>query len=123
MNPITADDHILGNPNAPIMIVEYSDFDCPFCKAFHEVMQQIINEHGVTGEVAWVYRHYSINGSHPNATTLAVASECVADLGGNDAWKFIDLIFGERETNAQTDLTQLPDFAGNSGLMSCLSSL
>jgi len=44
MKPVSEDDHILGNPNAEIIIVEYSDTECPFCKKFHETMHQIIDE-------------------------------------------------------------------------------
>ena len=126
--PVTADDHIKGNPNAPIMIVEYSDYDCPFCKNFHETMTQIMNEFGADGKVAWVYRHFPLVQLHPNAPKLAEASECVAELGGNDAfWKFSDLVFGERETNAQTNMALLPDFAAQAGVnkdafSTCLAS-
>ena len=51
ITPVNEDDHIRGNPNAPLVIVEYSDFDCPFCKTFHTTMQQIMDEYGPTGEV------------------------------------------------------------------------
>lgn len=112
INPVTADDHIRGNPNAKLVIVEYSDFDCPYCKSFHNTMQQIIDEYGVSGNVAWVYRHYPLTSLHPSAARIAEASECVAELGGNDAfWKFTDLVFGERATNEPTDVTRLPEFA------------
>src|SRR5688572_26470868 len=57
INPLSEADHFRGNPNAPIVVVEYSDFDCPFCKNFHETMTQIMDEYGVDGNVAWVYRH------------------------------------------------------------------
>lgn len=115
--PVTEKDHILGNPNAPIMIVEYSDFDCPFCKQFHETMHQVMKNYGADGKVAWVYRHFPLTQLHPNAKTLAEASECVASIGGNDAfWKFADLVFGERGVNEQTDLTKLPEFAERAGV-------
>lgn len=115
--PIDGDDHIQGNPKAPIMIVEYSDYDCPFCKNFHETMDKVMNEFGADGKVAWVYRHFPLPQLHPNAPKIAEASECVAELGGNDAfWKFSDLIFGERAVNAGTDMTKLPDFAVQSGV-------
>jgi protein-disulfide isomerase len=115
--PVTGEDHILGNPNAPIMIVEYSDFDCPFCKNFHETMQKVMEEYGKDGKVAWVYRNFPLEQLHPNAPKIAEASECVASLGGNDAfWKFADLVFGEREINAQTNVTRLPEFAEKAGV-------
>ena len=114
---VEASDHIRGNPNAPIMLVEYSDFDCPFCKQYHETMVKIMDEYGPSGKVAWVYRHFPLEQLHPNAPRLAEASECVAELGGNAAfWKFADLVFGERATNAQTDISKLPTFAEQSGV-------
>jgi len=121
-------DHIRGNPNAQIVLVEYSDFECPFCKSFHETLQRIMDEYGASGNVAWVYRHYPIEQLHPNAPKIAEASECVAELGGNTAfWKFADLVFGEKETNTMTDMTRLPEFAETSGVLkadfnACLSS-
>lgn len=115
--PVTEKDHILGNPNAPIVIVEYSDYDCPFCKNFHETMQRIMDEYGTDGKVAWVYRHFPLAQLHPNATKIAEASECVAEAGGNDAfWKFTDLVFGERGVNEQTTMTKLPEFAERAGV-------
>lgn len=117
LNPVTEDDHIRGNPNAPIMLIEYSDYDCPFCKQFHETLKRIMSEYGQDGKVAWVYRDFPIKELHPNAPHLAEASECVADLGGNDAfWKFSDQVFEERDTNAQTDVTRLGEFAVNAGV-------
>ena len=115
--PVTDKDHIKGNPNAPIMIVEYSDFECPFCKNFHETMNKIMNDYGANGKVAWVYRQFPLEQLHPNAPRIAAASECVAELGGNDAfWKFADLIFEQRATNAQTDMLKLPDYAVQAGV-------
>lgn len=116
MKPITGDDYIRGNPNAPIMLVEYSDYDCPFCKTFHETMRQVMAEYGTTGEVGWVYRHFPLAQLHPNAPLIAEASECVAELAGKDAfWKFTDLVFDEREVNAQTNVTRLEEFAVSAG--------
>ncbi|MFT7507041.1 MAG: protein-disulfide isomerase [Acidimicrobiales bacterium] len=117
VRPIDEDDHIRGDPNAPIIIMEYSDYDCPFCKNFHETMNQVIDDYGVSGKVAWVYRHFPLEQLHPNAPGIALASECVADLGDNEAfWTFSDLVFGERETNAQTNVTKLSDFAMQAGV-------
>lgn len=117
INPVTEDDHIRGNPNAQIMLVEYSDYDCPFCKNFHETMNQIMDEYGADGRVAWVYRQFPLEQLHPNAPAIAAASECVAELGGNDAfWTFSDLVFEERETNAPTNPANLPIFAEAAGV-------
>jgi protein-disulfide isomerase len=117
INPVTEDDHIRGNPNAPIIFVEYSDYDCPFCKNFHETMNRIMDEYGTTGDVAWVYRHFPLEQLHPSAPKIAEASECVADLGGNTAfWTFSDLVFEERDTNEPTDMSRLSEFAVTAGV-------
>jgi protein-disulfide isomerase len=126
--PVTAEDHIRGNPNAPIVLVEYSDYDCAFCKNFHDTMKRIMTEYGAAGTVAWVYRHFPLQSLHPNAPTIAAASECVAEIGGNEAfWTFSDLVFDERGVNALTDVTRLPEFAQSAGVdqgefESCLDS-
>lgn len=114
--PVTEDDHIRGNPNAPIMIVEYSDYDCPFCKNFHETMNRIMDEYGTEGQVAWVYRHFPLQQLHPNAPRIAEAAECVGELAGNEGfWAFSDLVFGERGTNEPTDMSRLAEFAETVG--------
>jgi|GEM_PF-714306 len=87
------EDHIIGNPNAPILIIEYSDLECPYCKRFGETMKEIVAESN--GEVAWVYRHWIV---HQGAVAKAAAAECVASIKGNDSfWKYIDLVFGLME--------------------------
>lgn len=94
VRPVSASDHILGNPAAKVMIVEYSDFDCEYCKAFHETMHQIIANEGTNGDVAWIYREFPLTEIHPNALSHARAAECVAQVAGNDAfWKFADKLF------------------------------
>lgn len=129
IRPISADDHIRGNPNAPVKIVEYSDFECPFCKRFHETMQQVMSEYGDQGQVAWVYRHLPLDQLHSKARKEAVASECAAELGGNDAfWKFTDRFMELTPSNDQTDIAMvLPQIAREIGLneaqfTACLAS-
>src|SRR3989344_4437991 len=79
MKPIAADDHVRGNPNAPVKIVEYSDTECPFCKAFHATLQEASEEYG--DDVAWVYRHFPLDQLHTKARKEAVALECAAEQG------------------------------------------
>ncbi len=103
IRPVTKSDNIRGNINAPIKIVEYSDYECPFCKRFHFTMQKIVEDY--KGKVAWVYRHFPLEQLHPkNATKAALASECARKLGGNDAfWKFTDKYFELTPSNDRTD--------------------
>jgi protein-disulfide isomerase len=101
MPPIDpATDHIRGDINkAKVALVEYSDYECPFCKRFHASVVSALKDYGT--DVAWVYRHFPLS-FHANAQKQAEASECVAELGGNDAfWKFSDLLY-ERTTSNGT---------------------
>ena len=117
MKPVDESDYILGNPNAQVLVVEYSDYDCPFCKQFHNTMHQIMDEYGVTGRVAWVYRQFPIGQLHPNAPKISEAALCVGDIGGNDAfWSFSDLIFDERDIDVPTNVTKLPEYAEAAGI-------
>jgi protein-disulfide isomerase len=84
-------DHIIGNPTAPVKIVEYSDTDCEFCKQFQATMEQLMTEYAAGGKVAWIYRHFPVTDQDPNAPQNAAAAECAARLGGTNAfWRFID---------------------------------
>ena len=121
VRPVSGDDHILGNPNAPVVIVEYSDFECPYCKRFHDTLNQVMDEYGKNGQVAWVYRQFPLDQLHPvKARAEAVASECAAELGGNDAfWAFADRLFELTLSNNQTDIdTVIPKIADEMGLNS-----
>lgn len=98
--PAGSGDHILGNPSARIMIVEYADFESGFSKGFHETLRQIIANEGAKGEIAWVFRTFPIFEKYPNALSSARAAECVAAAAGNDAfWKFADLLFANQPTD------------------------
>lgn len=113
---VSADDHVLGDPNAPVVVVEYSDIECPFCKQFHVTMQQIIDEYGKDGQVAWVYRHFPLAQLHPNAPRLAEASECVAELAGEQAfWNFLDEVFEIAPVNTSFPMGRLAEAAATAG--------
>jgi protein-disulfide isomerase len=116
---ITEKDHIKGNPDALIKIVEYSDFECPFCKQFHNTMNEVMDKYGASGDVAWVFRQFPLEQLHPvKAQAVAVASECANEQGGNDMfWKFTDRYFELTLTNNRTDIeTVIPQIAGEIGL-------
>lgn len=114
---VQASDHILGNPDAEIVIIEYSDTECPFCKSHHESMHQVIDKYGADGKVAWVYRQLPLAQLHSKAPAEAQATECAASLGGNEAfWAFTDKVYSETPSNDGLDLSKLPDFAEEVGL-------
>ena len=98
-------EHVLGNPEADIVVVEYSDAECPFCKGFHETMKRMMTEYGEGGKVAWAYRHLPLEQLHPKAPKQAEAMECAAALGGNDAfWKFTNLVYERTASNNSLDI-------------------
>lgn len=93
---VSGDDHIRGSKDAEIILVEYSDLECPFCERFHPTAKQAFDEYG--DKISWVYRQFPLTSIHPRALPAANASECVADLAGNDGfWKFIDMVFSNQE--------------------------
>ena len=99
-------DHIRGNPDAGIIVFEFSDYECPYCKQHHETLQNVVQ--GSNGTIAWVYKHFplSMNG---NGQLKAEASECVGELGGNDAfWAFADSLF---ESGTDTPTSELGTLA------------
>lgn len=112
--PVTDKDHVRGNPKAKVTVVEYSDFECPFCKRHAPTMAQLLTTY--KDDVNVVFRHFPLS-FHANAQKQAEASECVAELAGNDAfWKFHDAIF-ERGTAGGTGfaLDKLPALAKEFG--------
>lgn len=93
---VTDEDWVKGDRNAEIALIEYSDFECPFCKQFHPTAQQVVDSY--PGKVMWVYRHFPL-AFHQNAQKEAEGAECVGEQGGNEAfWKFTDAIY-ERTTS------------------------
>lgn len=86
------EDHIRGNKNAKVTLIEYSDYECPFCKRHEPSMVQALKD--FPNDVRVVYRHYPLTSIHPNAQKAAEAAECANKLGGNDAfWKMHDKLF------------------------------
>ena len=128
MRPVSADDHILGNPNASLVIVEYSDSECPFCKTFHTTLRRVISEYGKDGKVAWVYRHFPIDQLHSKARKEAEAMECANELGGNAKfWEYTNALYDKTNSNNSLDPLELPKIAKTVGLNvsdfeTCLSS-
>ncbi len=115
LEPVTEKDHIRGNINAPIKIVEFSDIECPFCKRFHETMKQVSAEYG--DKVAWVYRHSPLVQLHPKAFNQAHATECVAELGGEEKfWQYLDMLYSRTPSNNQFDLNNLAVYAEEIGI-------
>lgn len=127
MAPVTIADHIRGNKNAKIVIVDYSDTECPFCKQFHATLSRIFDEYSPSNKVAWVYRSFPLD-IHKKSPHEAEALECANELGGSEMfWKYTDLVYTTTTSNDSLDPAQLPVLAGKVGLdvekfNTCLSS-
>ena len=94
---ITADDHVRGNRNAPVQIVEFSDVQCPYCSRFQPTMNQVMEEYG--DQVVWAYKHFPLDQLHPNARPGAEASECIAEQAGDEGFfEFIDDLFANQSS-------------------------
>jgi protein-disulfide isomerase len=92
-----AKDHIRGPANAKVTLIEYSDFQCPFCSRHEPTIEQVLKDH--PSDVRLIYRHYPLTSLHPQAQKSAEASECAFNQGGNDAfWKAHDYLFANQAT-------------------------
>ena len=116
----TTADHVRGDlKKAEVVVIEYSDFECPFCSRHHPTMLQIVEDYG--DKVAWVYRHFPLS-FHSEAKPAALASECASDQG--KFWEYADEMFLNQDALASDYYGQL---AGELGLNQqkfddCLSS-
>lgn len=112
---VTDDDWYKGNKDAKITIVEFSDPECPFCKRFHNTMNQIIAKYG--DDVKWVYRHAPLDSLHRKARREANATECAGDQKGNEGfWKYIDLLMERTPSNDRLEDSELFAIADEMGL-------
>jgi protein-disulfide isomerase len=93
LRPAEESDHVRGNPNASITVIEFGDFECPFCARLHPTLSRLVEEND---DVSWIYRHFPLS-IHSNAFSAAVASECIAQLAGEEAfWDFADKAFSNQ---------------------------
>ena len=119
-------DHIRGDKNAAVTIIEYSDTECPFCKRFHPTVQEMVDSY--KGKVRWVYRHFPLAQLHSKAPKEAEATECAYEQGGDDVfWKYVDRVYAITPSNDGLDPAELPKIATSLGLNkqkfeTCLSS-
>lgn len=100
------DDPVIGNQDAPITIIEFSDFQCPFCARFQtQTLPLILEQYVETGKVKFVFRDFPIQNSHPNAMPAAVASECADEQ--NKFWEYHDMLFENQGTWNKMDFTSV----------------
>jgi protein-disulfide isomerase len=106
--PVGDDDHILGDKNAAVTIVEYSDYQCPFCARFHPTLQQTMKAY--EGKVRWVYRHFPLS-FHDEAENAAEAAECAGEQG--KFWEYGDALVANQPSLGEDLYKKL---AGDLGL-------
>jgi protein-disulfide isomerase len=95
---IDLDRHVYGAPDAPTTIVEYGDFQCPYCGAAAPVLREVID--GAAGQVRLVFRHFPLFTKHPYALTAALAAEA----SGDRFWPMHDLLFAHQSQLSDPDL-------------------
>ncbi len=114
---IANEDHLLGNPDAGLTLIVFTDLECPWCKKFHQVIRQIIEDYAKTGKLKIVFRHFPLDSIHKKAEKEAEASECAGTLGGNDKfWEYVNKVFEITPSSDGLDPAQLPKIAQNIGL-------
>jgi protein-disulfide isomerase len=108
--PVSERDHALGPPEAPVTLVEYGDFECPFCGMAYPDIKQI--RHRLGNQLRFVYRHFP-RPEHPHARHAAEAAECAAAQGEDRFWAMHDMLFEHQQALEDAHLRQ---YAGEIGL-------
>lgn len=107
----SSEDHLYGSRDAKIFLIEYSDFQCPFCERVNPTLKQLVDQSA--GEIAWIYRHFPLESIHPEARPAAVASECIAAQAGNEGfWQFLDAVFMNQGTMGAAQYAAIADALG-----------
>lgn len=101
----TDDDPNWGTPEAPLQIIEFSDFQCSFCQRAHETLQKLVDDY--RGQVAWVYKHFPIVSLHPIAVKVSEASECAAEQG--KFWEYANELYKNQSLINENYLSELAD--------------
>ena len=126
VTPEVGDAPTLGDPNAPVTIVEFSDYECPFCsRFFDQTLARIKSEYVDTGKVKFVYKDFPIVSIHPQAQKAAESARCVREQLGDDGyWAMHDMLFEGQQQLGVTSFKQWARELGVNGVQfdSCLDS-
>lgn len=116
------DDAVLGNTNAPVTIIEYLDYQCPFCgRHYSQTFPQIKSRYVDSGKVKYIVKDFPL-ANHPLGMPSAIATECVREQGGDEAfWKMHDKIFENQQALSEANLKTWAQELGYN-INSCLSS-
>jgi protein-disulfide isomerase len=105
---------VLGDPNAPITIVEYSDFECPVCRNLHDALRGMLPKYP---QVKIVFKDYPIEQIHPWARTAALAGRCAYHQNPAAFWKLYDLIYDNQDViSASNAYDKMLEYAGRADL-------
>ncbi len=91
---VTDQDWIRGDKNAPVTIVEFSDFQCPYCARFHQTMKEVMQNY--PNQVRWVFKFFPLSQIHPYAQKAAEAAECAGEQG--KFWDYADNLFENQDS-------------------------
>jgi protein-disulfide isomerase len=104
----------LGDPKAPVTLVEFSDFECPVCRSLHDVLRGMLPNYA---GVRMVFKDFPIEALHPWARTGALAGRCAYQQDPAAFWKMYDAIYDNQEIiSAENAWTKMSEFAGQAGL-------
>ena len=110
----TKDAPSLGDPKAPVTLVEFSDFQCPVCRSLHDVLRGMLPNYP---QVRVVFKDFPLESLHPWARTAALAGRCAYEQNPSAFWKLYDSIYDQQELiSASNAWTKMTDFAGQAGL-------
>lgn len=111
---VSAEDWQLGTTGAPLTLVEYSDFQCPTCGAFHPIVQQLVDDYA--GQILFVYRHFPLQELHKNAVAAATATEAAGVQG--KFWEMHNKIFETQDdwSSSKDAITIFTTYALDLGL-------
>jgi protein-disulfide isomerase len=101
--PVTSHDHFLGPEHAPVTMVEYGDYECPYCGAAHQVIKALLPEFGPT--VRYVFRHFPLTEIHPHAAAAAETAEFAG--AHNRFWEMHDSLFANQRDLSLPVLLQI----------------
>lgn len=106
--PVNDKDHIVGNKNAPVTLLEYGDFECPYCGQAYPIVEKIREIEG--DDLKFVFRHFPLSQIHPHALPAAFAAEAAGKQ--NKFWEMHHLLFENQDALEDSDLIAYADELG-----------